>query len=240
MKTIIFFILCFSVFFHSCESLSKMLVTEDGRSLADIRNRVVYEYSIGDRGPAGGIIFHMSSDFGGRHFMEAAPVDLQSAQWGTLGERGKAAQLCNDYSINGFNDWFLPDSSDLHRMYTNLKRRNLGDFQNNFYWSSTQSSISSNMANALDFTITQFHELPSPYPKDRVYSVRAVRKFTIKNNEGQSVNVSAANTTSQEENTQLRGINTREPDTKVRFARKKLRYSYHPPNCCHNVLGRRK
>jgi len=178
---VILLLIGFSVVSLSCESLGITLVSSDGRSLSDVRSGIVYEYSIGDRGPAGGIIFFMRSDSEGRHFMEAAPVDLPSAQWGVIGERGKAAQLCDDFSLNGFNDWFLPNSTDLFRMYTNLKRRDLGRFQNNFYWSSNESQLSSSMAIALDFTITAQHELPSSYPKDRVYLVRAVRAFTISN-----------------------------------------------------------
>jgi len=41
-------------------------------------------------------------------------------------------------NINGFSDWFLPSSGELDQMYGNLKRRNLGDFSNDWYWSSTE------------------------------------------------------------------------------------------------------
>ncbi|MDR1179733.1 MAG: hypothetical protein LBK44_04445, partial [Spirochaetales bacterium] len=91
-------------------------------------------YKIGDRGPAGGIIFFTMGGSGWR-YLEAAPADLPDAEWGPddvdiatetrigsgkkntelivaklreLGETGMAAQLCAGYEVNGFKDWFLP------------------------------------------------------------------------------------------------------------------------------------
>jgi hypothetical protein len=55
----------------------------------------------------------------------------------TMGEWDNAAQLCDELEFNGFDDWFLPSKNELDQMYGNLKRRNLGDFRNGWYWSST-------------------------------------------------------------------------------------------------------
>jgi hypothetical protein len=49
-----------------------------------------------------------------------------------------AAWICDELSINGFDDWFLPSQDELHWMYGNLHRRNLGDFKHDWYWSSTK------------------------------------------------------------------------------------------------------
>jgi len=57
----------------------------------------------------------------------------------TAGEWDTAAQICNDLVFNGFNDWFLPSIDELNQMYGQLKRRNLGDFNDRHYWSSTGS-----------------------------------------------------------------------------------------------------
>jgi TolB-like protein len=50
---------------------------------------------------------------------------------------GWAAQLCVTYSLNGFTDWFLPTLDELNYMYGNLHLKELGNFRNETYWSST-------------------------------------------------------------------------------------------------------
>jgi hypothetical protein len=116
-------------------------------------------YSIGSRGPAGGIIFYDKGEFSdGWRYLEAAPVETEfQAQCGTYGQTvagtntetgsGKrntvimveklkelqesdcAAQLCAGLSYGGFSDWFLPSRDELDLMYKNLKENNLGDFK---------------------------------------------------------------------------------------------------------------
>jgi TolB-like protein len=54
----------------------------------------------------------------------------------TAGEWDTAAQKCDDLVYRGFDDWFLPSRAELDQMYGNLKRRDLGDFKNGWYWSS--------------------------------------------------------------------------------------------------------
>jgi TolB-like protein len=134
----------------------------------------VRTYSVGDTGPAGGIIFYdKRNNSGGWRYLEAAPVEAEfQAQWSvrgtrvdntqetigsgrrntqlivetfsqTSGEWDTAAQKCADLSFGGFNDWFLPSKAELDQMYGNLKRRNLGDFKNEWYWSSTVMSLQS-------------------------------------------------------------------------------------------------
>ena len=50
---------------------------------------------------------------------------------------GLAVQVCDELSVNGFNDWFLPSQDELSHMYGNLHRRGLGGFRNEWYYSST-------------------------------------------------------------------------------------------------------
>ncbi|MDR0313993.1 MAG: hypothetical protein LBI14_10390, partial [Treponema sp.] len=54
------------------------------------------------------------------------------------GEWDSAAIKIVELEFNGFSDWFLPSSGELDQMYGNLKRRNLGDFTDGWYWSSTE------------------------------------------------------------------------------------------------------
>ncbi|MDR0302396.1 MAG: DUF1566 domain-containing protein [Treponema sp.] len=58
----------------------------------------------------------------------------------TSGEWDTAAQKADDLTLNGYNDWFLPSRAELDQMYGNLKRKNLGEYKNEWYWSSSDSS----------------------------------------------------------------------------------------------------
>ena len=63
------------------------------------------------------------------------------------GEWDTAAQKCAELTFGGFNDWFLPSKDELDQMYGNLKRRNLGDFKDDYYWSSTFDGSIQNFRN---------------------------------------------------------------------------------------------
>jgi DUF1680 family protein len=116
------------------------------------------EYSPGDTGPAGGLIFYVNpnSAADGWRYLEAAPIDQSlGAKWGCFripmqgargtaigtgrqntsdmlavcAERGTAADLCASYSLNGIDGWFLPSRDELALVYRNLKATGIGDFR---------------------------------------------------------------------------------------------------------------
>ncbi len=117
-------------------------------------------YAIGDAGPAGGKVFYITD--GGRHGLEAAPVNQGYAYWGCAGtsiatgsavgtgaqntaailagcsETRIAARYANDYTFNGFNDWFLPSKDELNELY--LHKAVVDGRLTDDYWSSTESS----------------------------------------------------------------------------------------------------
>ena len=96
-------------------------------------------YAIGDKGPAGGIVFYITD--GGLHGFEASPTLLPFAAFGcqgntpfttrTLGWGAQntktllefdytscglattAAKLADEYQLNGYDDWFLPSLDEL-------------------------------------------------------------------------------------------------------------------------------
>lgn len=56
-------------------------------------------------------------------------------------ESGRAAQLVDAYSHAGFNDWYLPSKNELEYMCEEIHLDGEGEFDNTFYWSSSDESI---------------------------------------------------------------------------------------------------
>ena len=125
-------------------------------------------YKVGDKGPAGGIIFYDKGEYSQEwRYLEAAPADTEfETVWsdypfhveGTQSELGTgksntkvivevanywretiaAAQMCANLNIGKYSDWYLPSNDELDHMNQNLKMQNIGDFKDKIYWSSTQ------------------------------------------------------------------------------------------------------
>jgi hypothetical protein len=161
------------------------------------------EYKIGDFGPAGGHVFYDKGVFSnGWRYLEAAPVETEfTAPWGAsgrdvagtgpavakgkgntqliveylgqLGERGRAAQLCESLDFDGYKDWFLPSKDELNLMYQNLKRKGLGDFSDAWYLSSSQINTGKAWVQRFSEGIWD----GSNENKNYSGSVRAVRSF---------------------------------------------------------------
>lgn len=47
-----------------------------------------------------------------------------------------AVQLCDDLTVGGYNDWFLPSKDELDKLYTN--KGAIGGFADSYYWSSSE------------------------------------------------------------------------------------------------------
>jgi len=119
-------------------------------------------YSIGETGPAGGIVFYTTDR--GRHGLEAAAADSTSSVWGCYGDfigstplaigkgaantaaivagcvsaENTAAEVANAYELNSFADWFLPSRDELNLLY--LQKDVVGSFASGGYWSSSEFS----------------------------------------------------------------------------------------------------
>ncbi|MDR1216529.1 MAG: DUF1566 domain-containing protein [Treponema sp.] len=171
------------------------------RELEEAYKAYTYTYEIGDIGPAGGIVFYdkgVKSD--GWRYLEAAPAKMEfGAEWGVYGydvagtdvvvgtgkrntqviverlrqsgESGTAARQCASLDIGGYKDWFLPSKDELDLMYQNLKRKGLGGFYGDYYWSSSQYSTYNSWYQYFNGGSQGY------YHKDTTHRVRAVRAF---------------------------------------------------------------
>ncbi len=151
-------------------------------------------YAIGDPGPAGGIVFYIFND--GLNGLEAAPQDQSSgAEWGCYGatidgadgdavntgaqntadilagcsESGIAAEIADNYSQNGYNDWFLPSLDELNLLYQ--QKAVVGGFAVDSYWGSTEKHSDYAWVQSFGNGVQDYLN------KDGTHRVRAVRAF---------------------------------------------------------------
>ncbi len=93
------------------------------------------------------------------------------AYYGESGGTPYAASACGSLSVFGYDDWYLPAKDELQLLYDNKDM--IGGFNTTqTYWSSTEYSISTEAARALDFNNNNMNELV----KYNKYNVRCVRK----------------------------------------------------------------
>ena len=80
-----------------------------------------------------------------------------------------AAGIARAYTGGGYNDWYLPSKDELNKLFSN--RFLIGDFANNYYWSSTES----------DFIFSWYQHMADgrqlTNSKSSAYYVRAIRAF---------------------------------------------------------------
>jgi hypothetical protein len=80
-----------------------------------------------------------------------------------------AADVCDEYENDGYDDWFLPSKDELDKFYQN--RLAVGGFSSNVYWSS--SEYFDNFAWYQDFN----NGYQNTNLKDHLYYVRCARAF---------------------------------------------------------------
>ena len=126
-------------------------------------------YSVGDRGPAGGWVFIATSPFhgleaapvnqGGSGTTWGCPGTLIASGNGAEGlevgtgylntlailqdcaDSGIAAKLADAYTLNGFDDWFLPSQNELNALYTMWNTHVVGGFGSGHFWSSSENGV---------------------------------------------------------------------------------------------------
>jgi hypothetical protein len=167
--------------------------------LPDNKDLEKTSYRIGDRGPAGGWIFYDKGALSdGWRYLEAAPDDLGPTEWGCVGltitdaretgigagrtntqaivktcrEPDCAARLAVKYNAGVKDDWFLPSRDELKAMYLQLQKNGLGNFQNIYYWSSSEQGPTASWYQSFGTGDQSYND------KDYFYGlVRPVRAF---------------------------------------------------------------
>jgi hypothetical protein len=147
-------------------------------------------YAIGDTGPAGGIVFHVTD--GGLHGLEAATVDQEQAPWGCNGTsilhaNGTAVGTGEQNTVNiiaGCDGttaasvaaaygpgWYLPSKDELNLLYAQRVAGVVGGFSHLNYWSSSQDGF--------EVAWTQYFDdgFQGAYHKANNSIVRAIRAF---------------------------------------------------------------
>ena len=155
---------------------------------------------------AGGIIFYIDNT--NQHGLVCAPSDQGRVPWGCQGTSipgtsaligtganntstiiagcsttNIAAKICDDLTLGGYTDWYLPSMDELRLMYTNLKVNGIGNFTTTWggsmgacYWSSTE-------AESYGAFLIWFTDGNETYYQDNYHGksfnnlVRAVRSF---------------------------------------------------------------
>jgi len=186
----IFSIMLFSlVFLLSCAS------SKDGNA--------VKIYNVGDTGPANGLVFFDKGEYlDGWRYLEVAPAKTEvSLQWGSVAsmvgdtssalgqgtsntalivksqedieQRNFAAKYCEELSLNGYDDWFLPSQDELDFLYWQLVSKEMGEFKGlGFgYWSSSEYDEA--LAWGQGFTTG----VQGKIEKTELFLVRAIRAF---------------------------------------------------------------
>ena len=159
MKKLFLIVMCFSLIFSSCKKEDEEAVNSNNNNNSGL--------SIGDT-YGGGIIFYLNSNGGG---LVATPSDQSYTQdWGCSGTditgadgtgigtgyqntidiesecitTGTPADICANFALNGYSDWFLPSINECDEMYKNIGQANIlglgniGEFNNSNYWSSSE------------------------------------------------------------------------------------------------------
>jgi len=153
------------------EKTTSITITARGITKVDF-SKIQGAYHIGGLGPASGIVFYdKGKNTNGWQYLEAAPVSTEfKSDW------KEAVNICKSMSIEGLSGWRLPDKDELNLMYTNLKQKGLGEFNSNWYWSSSQGSYGygswkQNFSNGTQNFDENFNK------KTNTSLVRAVRAF---------------------------------------------------------------
>jgi hypothetical protein len=91
----------------------------------------------------GGIIIYNHPN--GEHGLVCSKTELGKAKM------EDAKVICLNYENDGFSDWRLPDKDELHLIYSMLHENLIGNFEDKYFWSSSESENLQNNSWAQNF-----------------------------------------------------------------------------------------
>ena len=130
---------------------------------ADNKDSKKGKYNIGDKGPGGGIVFHVE----GNTYFEVSPI-LGAYKW------EEAVKVAKNYKGGGFTNWQLSTKIQLENIYMKLKKKGIVNLDDTVYWSSSESAECA-CAWYQNFGNNGYQEIGN---KASICSVLAVRSFT--------------------------------------------------------------
>lgn len=178
-----------------------------GISLVDLKSQVGGgSHYIGEH-YQGGVIYHLYKDPDGSEHGLIVSIDYQSlfeiwsdglavpatatSTWNGLSNTNAASiqpgatygawKLCQDYTYDGYNDWFLPSVDQLtllwdNRFNVNKTLSNIGGIE--IYFNDLWSSTEYNYQSAFTFSFFDGRANITAFPnKNYQYHVRAIRQF---------------------------------------------------------------
>lgn len=125
-------------------------------------NSNAFSLRLGESYNRGIIVF---IDESGKHGLVCSQEDLSKiATW------TDAKDFCSNYEVDSCKDWRLPTSDELTLIYKSLHQKGKGNFDNNIYWSSSESDSYAWYQNFASGTMSSTF-------KEAKACVRAVRAF---------------------------------------------------------------
>jgi hypothetical protein len=133
-------------------------------------------YSIGSLGPAGGYVFYDKGSYSnGWRYLEVYPTSFFGI-WGCQGtlvagitntigagdvntaaiiaacsSTNAVARIIDNYSVNGFSDWYMPNNAEMNLIRDNLYANNIGNIPGPFHWTSSQQNATYGAVYDFDF-----------------------------------------------------------------------------------------
>jgi hypothetical protein len=133
-------------------------------------------YSIGSQGPAGGYVFYDKGSYSnGWRYLEVYPTSFFGI-WGCQGtlvagitntigagdvntaaivaacsSTNAVARIIDNYSVNGFSDWYMPNNAEMNLIHDNLYANNIGNIPGPFHWTSSQQNATYGAVYDFDF-----------------------------------------------------------------------------------------
>lgn len=153
-------------------------------------------YMVGALGQAGGYVFYDKGSYSnGWRYLEVYPTSF-SGIWGCQGTSvsglssavgsgdvntaaivaacsaaNAVARLADNYTVNGYSDWYLPNAAEMNLIHDNLVVLGIGNIPGPFHWTSSQNSAIYGVLYDFDF---DFSDIQS---KSTNISGIPVRKF---------------------------------------------------------------